>query len=124
MGGSSLSQRKSIVRRSLKRGSYPALHGHDPEAEGPKASFIGRRRFLATLSGSAVVWPLPTGLRAHRRLIGRTPMANEAALRNPTAACGYVDQNAAFESLQDELRGKRNENSDRRGDRCDRPAVG
>jgi hypothetical protein len=28
------------------------------------ASFIGRRRFLATLGGSAVVWPLPAGLES------------------------------------------------------------
>jgi hypothetical protein len=31
---------------------------------------------------------------------------------------------SAFESPQSELRGKCDENSDRRGDRCDRPAVG
>src|SRR5262245_51819492 len=29
-----------------------------PQAEGHMASFIGRRRFLATLGGSAVAWPL------------------------------------------------------------------
>jgi hypothetical protein len=50
----------------------------DPQVEGHMASFIERRRFYT--GGSAVVWPSPTGLKAHRRLVGRTPMANEAAL--------------------------------------------
>jgi len=31
---------------------------NDPQPEGHMASFIGRRKFLATLGGVAVAWPL------------------------------------------------------------------
>ena len=31
---------------------------NDPQPEGHMASYIGRRKFLATLGGAAVVWPL------------------------------------------------------------------
>src|SRR5438552_1853536 len=31
---------------------------NDPQPEGQMASFIGRRKFLATLGGAAVAWPL------------------------------------------------------------------
>src|SRR6516165_5511562 len=31
---------------------------NDPQSEGHMASHIGRRKFLATLGGAAVVWPL------------------------------------------------------------------
>src|SRR5947209_7433905 len=31
---------------------------NDPQSEGHMASYIGRRKFLATLGGAAVAWPL------------------------------------------------------------------
>ena len=31
---------------------------NDPQAEGHMASYIGRRKFLATLGGAAGAWPL------------------------------------------------------------------
>src|SRR6266404_7640482 len=59
MGGSSLSQRKSIVRPSLKRDIVCLLHGHNPPArEDHMAIHIGRREVLCTLASAAVAWPL------------------------------------------------------------------
>src|SRR4029434_9106987 len=46
-------------RHTPRNGSVvSSLHGvHDPQPEGHMASYIGRRKFLATLGGAAA-WPL------------------------------------------------------------------
>src|SRR5205085_12152176 len=57
MGGSSLSQRKSIVRPSLKRDIVFLLHGHASRGKDQMAIHIGRREVLCTLASAAVAWP-------------------------------------------------------------------
>jgi putative tryptophan/tyrosine transport system substrate-binding protein len=100
MGGFSLSQRKSIVRPSLKR-DILALHGHDPQPEGRMASHIGRRKFLAALGGAAAAWPLaasaqqPSGVRRIGVLMGVADdpegQARVAALKQGLQELGWTD---------------------------------
>src|SRR5262249_11919017 len=71
---------------------------NDPQPEGHMASYIGRRKFLATLGGAVVAWPLTaraqqTGRRPKLGIVYLGPVAMASprvdALLNGLRAVGY-----------------------------------
>src|SRR5215475_7609236 len=90
---------------------------NDPQPEGHMASYIGRRKFLATLGGAAATWPFATraqqpGRVWHIGVLETTSMAlnaaNFQAFRQSLRALGYIEeQNLIIEYLSAEGRGER-----------------
>jgi hypothetical protein len=68
---------------------------NDPQPEGHMASYIGRRKFLATFGGAAVAWPLAaraqqTAMPIVGLVNGRAAqdaVRNAAAFRSGPIAC-------------------------------------
>src|SRR5215831_9024725 len=79
---------------------------NDPQSEGHMASYIARRKFLATLLGAAATWPLPARAQhGAMPVIGcvgglsrDTYAPRLAAFHKGLGETGYVDgRNVAFE---------------------------
>src|SRR6266702_78074 len=78
---------------------------NDPQAEGQMASHIERRKFLATLGGTVIAWPLATRAQQPTPIVGlinsrsaQDAVRNVAAFRKGLDETGYVEgQNVTVE---------------------------
>src|SRR4029450_3243923 len=78
---------------------HPSIAGMAPNPEGHMASYIRRRKFLATLGGAAVAWPLaapaqqPERMRRIGALLFGTPETdpNLGAFRQGLRELGYLE---------------------------------
>jgi hypothetical protein len=98
MGASSLSQRKSMVRPSTRRDIVPYCMGMTPP-EGHMALHVGRREFIATLSGVAA-WPLLAGAQQAGKVYRIGLLANDPTIPSQPAGEAFLDglrENGFFE---------------------------
>src|SRR5262249_22812332 len=78
---------------------------NDPQPEGHMASYLGRRKFLATLGGVAAAWPLAARAQQPTPIVGlinsrsaQDAVRNVAAFRKGLDETGYVEgQNVTVE---------------------------
>src|SRR3954453_12995179 len=89
----------SLSHRPRDGSVVSSLHCmNDPLAEGHMASRIGRRKFLATLGGAAVAWPLAARAQQPTPIVGlinsrsaQDALRNVAAFRKGLDETGYVE---------------------------------